>query len=104
MVGQPCSFDMSDRLRELSAKGDNLERIAALVDFQQFRPELEQAVPRSDGSKGGRPAFDHVLIFKVLLLAPCPRSAERGRIGAFGNFDRSPGGRRLEKRAFLRKG
>ena len=25
-------------------------------------------VPRSDGSKGGRPAFDHVLMFKVLLL------------------------------------
>src|ERR1700760_184058 len=33
-----------------------------------FRPALEQAVPRSDGSKGGRPAFDHVLMMKVLLL------------------------------------
>jgi IS5 family transposase len=59
---------MSDRLRELSAKGDDLERIAALVDFEQFRPELERAVPRSDGGKGGRPAFDRVLMFKVLLL------------------------------------
>jgi len=68
MVGQPGFFDMSDRLRELSAKGDDLERIAALVDFQQFRPGLEQTVPRSDGSKGGRPAFDHVLMFKILLL------------------------------------
>jgi IS5 family transposase len=38
------------------------------VDFERFRPELERAVPRSDGSKGGRPAFDHVLMFKVLLL------------------------------------
>jgi transposase, IS5 family len=56
------------RLRELSAKGDDLERIAALVDFEQFRPELEHAVPRSNGAKGGRPAFDHVLMFKVLLL------------------------------------
>src|SRR3712207_8355391 len=27
-----------------------------------------RAVPRSDGSKGGRPGFDHVLMFKVLLL------------------------------------
>jgi hypothetical protein len=68
MVGQPGFFDMSDRLRELSAKGDDLERIAALVDFQQFRPGLEQTVPRSDGSKGGRPAFDHVLMFNILLL------------------------------------
>jgi transposase, IS5 family len=68
MAGQPGFFDVEDRLRELSAKGDELERIAALVDFERFRPELEQAVPRSDGSKGGRPAFDHVLMFKVLLL------------------------------------
>ena len=33
MMGQPGFFDMSDRLRELSAKGDDLERIAALVYF-----------------------------------------------------------------------
>ena len=68
MVDQPGFFDLSDRLRELSAKGDDLERIAALVDFGMFHPELEWAVPRADGSKGGRPAFDHVLMFKVLLL------------------------------------
>ncbi|HEX6347787.1 MAG TPA: IS5 family transposase [Candidatus Dormibacteraeota bacterium] len=55
-------------LRELSAKGDALERIAGLVDFEMFRPGLERAVPRSDGAKGGRPAFDPVLMFKVLLL------------------------------------
>ena len=38
------------------------------MDFGQFRPELERAVPHADGSKGGRPAFDRVLMFKVLLL------------------------------------
>ena len=68
MADQLGFFDLSGRLRELSAKGDDLERVAALVDFTQFRPELERAVPRSDGSKGGRPAFDRVLMFKVLLL------------------------------------
>ena len=61
-------FDVDGRLQELSAKGDALEQLAALVDFEMFRPALEQAVPRSDGSKGGRPAFDHVLMLKVLLL------------------------------------
>ncbi len=61
MGRQPGFFDVEDRLRELSAKGDDLERIAALVDFERFRPELEAAVPRADGAKGGRPAFDHVL-------------------------------------------
>jgi transposase, IS5 family len=68
MGWQPGFFDVDARLAELSAKGDDLERISGLVDFEMFRAELERAVPRSDGSKGGRPAFDHVLMFKVLLL------------------------------------
>jgi IS5 family transposase len=68
MGRQPGFFDVDERLRELSAKGDDLERIAALMDFERFRPALQQAVPRSDSAKGGRPAFDHVLMFKVLLL------------------------------------
>jgi len=68
MVRRAGFFDVDERLRELSAKGDDLERIAALVDFALFRPELERAVPRADGTKGGRPAFDHVLMFKILLL------------------------------------
>lgn len=68
MGRQPGFFDVDERLRELSAKGDELERLAGVVDFERFRPVLEQAVPRSDGAKGGRPAFDHVLMFKVLLL------------------------------------
>lgn len=68
MVRQAGFFDVDERLRELSAKGDDLERIAALLDFALFRPELERAVPRADGTKGGRPAFDHVLMFKILLL------------------------------------
>jgi transposase, IS5 family len=50
-------FDLDGRLQELSAKGDALERLTDLVDFEMFRPALEQAVPRSDGSKGGRPAL-----------------------------------------------
>ncbi len=41
------------------------------MEFELFRPDLAQAVPRSDGSKGGRPAFDHVLMFKVLILQAC---------------------------------
>jgi len=68
-VGRQAGFfDVDGRLQELSAKGDALERLGKLVDFELFRSELERAVPRSDGLKGGRPAFDHVLMFKVLLL------------------------------------
>lgn len=69
MVGwMPGFFDIEERLRELSAKGDDLECIKGLVDFGKFRADLEAAVPRADRSRGGRPPFDHVFMFKVLIL------------------------------------
>jgi IS5 family transposase len=37
-------FDLEERLRELSAKGDDLERIDALVDFEAFRSELDTRI------------------------------------------------------------
>ena len=68
MRGQAGFFDLDERLKELAAKGDHLERLSAIVNFELFRADLEKAVPRSDGSKGGRPPFDHVFMFKVLVL------------------------------------
>jgi len=37
MVAQPGFFDLEDRLARLSAKGDELERLSAVVDFELFR-------------------------------------------------------------------
>src|SRR3954466_12096612 len=68
MQGQAGFFDVDERLKELSAKGDHLKRLNAIVDFEAFRSDLARAVPRSDGARGGRPAFDHVFMFKVLVL------------------------------------
>ena len=68
MRGQAGFFDVDERLKELSAKGDHLERLNAIVDFEAFRSDLARAVPRSDGSRGGRPPFDLVFMFKVLVL------------------------------------
>jgi IS5 family transposase len=68
-MGRPAGFfDVEERLAGLSKKGDDLERLQGVIDFELFRPELERAVPRADRSKGGRPPFDHVLMFKVLIL------------------------------------
>jgi transposase, IS5 family len=64
----PGFFDVDERLAELSAKGDDLERLNALIDFELFRGALEAAVERGDRSKGGRPPFDCVLMFKILIL------------------------------------
>ena len=44
MRGQAGFFDIDERLSDLSAKGDDLERLKGLVDFEMFRPALGQAV------------------------------------------------------------
>jgi len=51
----PGFFDFDGRLAELSAKGDDLERVKALVDFEMFRPALEAAwsEPRQTGHAAG---------------------------------------------------
>ena len=61
-------FDTDERLRWLSAAGDPLERLAAVVDFELFRPELDAAFGHSDRAKGGRPPYDPVLMFRILVL------------------------------------
>jgi len=55
MRGPAGFFDFDDRLKDLSAKGDDLEHLNRLIDFEQFRSELVRAVSRADRAKGGRP-------------------------------------------------
>ena len=52
----------------ISKSGDPLERLGAVVNFEAFRYRLVKALKRSDGAKGGRPAYDPVTMFKVLIL------------------------------------
>lgn len=61
-------FDISSRLESLSSCGDPLLKIKDLVPWESFRPLLEKA--RLDPSKQatGRPAYDSVLMFKILIL------------------------------------
>jgi len=68
MRGQRGFWDVETRLQELSADGDPQEKLSATVDFELFRPVLTQALRRGDPSKGGRPGFDPVLKFKMLVL------------------------------------
>ncbi|SFC91518.1 transposase [Tropicimonas isoalkanivorans] len=68
MMGQMGLWSMTDRLAEISAQGDPLETLAATVEFEMFRPVLEKALGRPPRWKGGRPRFDPVLKFRMLVL------------------------------------
>jgi len=68
MERQPGFFDIDERYAALSEAGDPLERLVKVVDFEVFRSRLLVALRRSDRSKGGRPPYDPVLMFKILVL------------------------------------
>ena len=68
MAEQRGFFGLDERYAALSKAGDPLERLSAVLDFEVFGPELDAALNRSDGSKGGRPPMDPVLMFKVLMI------------------------------------
>ena len=61
-------FDQDIRLSKLSQLGDPLERLAQGVDFESFRTFLEHHLIKLAKGPGGRPAYDYVLMFKVLIL------------------------------------
>ena len=64
-------FDANNRLDALSAKGDPLEAIAALVPWESFRADIEAVVltPKEvKKSKAGRKPIDAIVMFRMLIL------------------------------------
>ncbi len=68
MAAQRGLFDPDERYAALSKAVDPLERLAGVIDFELFRPELDATLDRSDGRQGGRPPMDPVLMFKVPVI------------------------------------
>lgn len=68
MVGHPGFLDLDERYERLSAVGDPLEKLNSIIPWAVFEKPLAKALKRSDDSKGGRPPFPAVLMFKILVL------------------------------------
>lgn len=61
-------FTGADALAALSQRGDPLQRLQQVVDFEAFRKEVEKAVYRPAKGPGGAPRWDVVTMFKLLVL------------------------------------
>ena len=70
MVSQttPGFFDDVTRLDSLSAQGDPLEKLAVRIDWRIFVPILDMALRKEAKGPGGRPSYDSLLMFKILIL------------------------------------
>ena len=60
-------FAEETQLQRLSKLGDSLEKLK-IIDFETFRPILEKAFRKERKSNAGRPPFDVVMMFKILIL------------------------------------
>jgi IS5 family transposase len=61
-------FDEEFRLQKLSRQNDPLEKLACQIDFELFRPLLEDAFHSEEKGIGGALPYDYVLLFKILVL------------------------------------
>lgn len=66
---QPGLFDVSERIEKIKGYNNPLLRLGEYIDFDFFRNELEAYFKKDkDYSKGGRPPYDYVLMFKILVI------------------------------------
>jgi len=55
------------QLWRLTKLGDPLEKINKLINWEMFREPIESSI-RKDMSKGGRPPYDAILMYKITML------------------------------------
>lgn len=67
-MGQLGFFDVEKKLQELSKLGDPLERFAKAIDWERFKPVIAKAFRKERKSNAGRPPFDYVMMFKIMIL------------------------------------
>lgn len=67
-MGQIGLFDVENRLAELSEMGDPLEKLDKAVNWNRFKPVIDKAFRKERKSNAGRPPYEYVLMFKILVL------------------------------------
>jgi IS5 family transposase len=56
------------RLSRLSEMGDPLEKVSGTINWEIFRPLLDEAFYHEPKGPGGRPPIDRVVMFKIVML------------------------------------
>lgn len=61
-------FNEERRYEKLTQLGDSLEKLNAVINWEIFRPILDEALKKEPKGPGGRPSYDVILRFKVVVL------------------------------------
>jgi IS5 family transposase len=61
-------FAEEDRLSKLSKLGDQLEKLNNVMSWGIFESTLKSVFEKESKGAGGRPPYDYVMMFKILIL------------------------------------
>lgn len=61
-------FDEQFRLEKLTSQNDPLVKLLEEINWEQFRKILTNAFEKEEQGIGGRPPFDYVMMFKIMVL------------------------------------
>jgi transposase, IS5 family len=61
-------FDEQIRLDQLTKQKDPLVKLLEGINWEQFRKLLSSGLEKDAKGTGGRPAFDYVMMFKIVVL------------------------------------
>ena len=61
-------LDFDIRIHRINKAGDPLTKIDKAIDWEMFRPTLEQLRKKKRKSNVGAKGFDVIMMFKILIL------------------------------------
>jgi len=61
-------FEDQFRQEKISNQRDPLEKLNHFINWEDFRTLIDKAFPVTNPKLGGRPAYDRVMMFKVLII------------------------------------
>lgn len=67
MAKQKDFFTEDLRLSELAKHGDPLQRLNSMIPWENFRHKLNRIMRKEAKGPGGRPPYDYVMMFKILV-------------------------------------
>ena len=64
----PGLFDYENQLEKINAHQPPLNKLDKIIDWEMFRKPIEVALYVEPKAPGGRPPFDRLMMFKILIL------------------------------------
>jgi IS5 family transposase len=64
----PGLFDYEDQLAKINAHQPPLNKLNKVIDWEMFRSPIESALYVKPKAPGGRPPYDKLMMFKIVIL------------------------------------